>query len=103
MLIYLESEFLQVLEGEKDAVLNTFNRIALDNRHSNLVILGEGPIVQRDFKNWDIGFHILSVKEFYEKTGFKDLGTYLKNEKYHDPSMLIFLLKEFAELFSNNK
>lgn len=103
MLIHLDNEFLQLLEGEKDQVMTTFNRIALDERHSHVVILGEGPIERRNFEDWDMGFHILSVKEFQAKTGFKDLATYLKKEKYHDLSMLIFLLKEFAQLFSNNK
>ena len=83
--------------------MTTFNRIALDERHSHVVILGEGPIEHRNFEDWDMGFHILSVKEFQDKTGFKDLATYLKKEKYHDLTMLTFLLKEFAQLFSSNK
>ncbi len=100
MLIYIDSEFLQVLEGEKDKVIDTFNRISLDDRHSNVIILDEGPLKERNFEKWSMGFHILSVQEFQNKTGFEDLGSYLKNEKHHDPSMIIFLLKEFAELFA---
>lgn len=47
--------FLQVLEGERAAVEQTFARICDDPRHHAVVRLSEGPIAARNFPNWAMG------------------------------------------------
>jgi len=56
MLIYKNSRFLQVLEGKKEAVLETYERISKDPRHQNIVLLLKDEIESRDFQDWSMGF-----------------------------------------------
>lgn len=44
--------FLQFLEGPQQKVLNTFERIAADSRHTNVEILFDSPIRERGCPNW---------------------------------------------------
>ncbi len=57
MLVFYDGTFLQALEGEKGAVLETFGRIEKDPRHRDLAILhdGEGPAA-RVFGDWSMGY-----------------------------------------------
>ena len=48
--------FLQALEGPKDAVSATFDRIAGDARHFAIVKLGDTAITARSFAQWSMGF-----------------------------------------------
>ena len=60
MLLYAGGKFLQVLEGEAKAVNETYKRIAVDPRHTNLNCLVEEEIDQRHFERWTMGFHALT-------------------------------------------
>ena len=54
--------FAQVLEGEQEAVQNTFERIQYDRRHSEVVMLSIEPITQREFSNWSMAYHGVNTK-----------------------------------------
>lgn len=55
-LLFNQTYFAQVLEGDRKAVTETFCRIARDPRHSDLVILEARPITQRCFADWSLCF-----------------------------------------------
>ncbi|MGI9382857.1 MAG: BLUF domain-containing protein [Methyloligellaceae bacterium] len=55
-LLFNQTYFAQVLEGDRKAVTETFCRIANDSRHSDLVILEARPIRRRRFADWSMGF-----------------------------------------------
>jgi hypothetical protein len=59
MLLYSGGNFLQVLEGEKAAVDETYARICLDPRHRNTMRLIEEPVSERHFSNWKMGYRQL--------------------------------------------
>ena len=42
MLLYLDGQFLQVLDGEKHSVENLYQRIIVDPRHDSLRVLFGG-------------------------------------------------------------
>jgi hypothetical protein len=44
--------YLQLLEGPRDAVTKTFQRILSDDRHADVVLIGSGDIKVRQFGNW---------------------------------------------------
>ncbi len=44
--------FIQVLEGERKKVSETYHRICQDARHSDVVLVGCVDIMARDFDNW---------------------------------------------------
>lgn len=54
-LLYTDgTRFLQVLEGEPDAVQGTFDRIKGDKRHKAIVILSDRQIAAREFGAWSM-------------------------------------------------
>ena len=51
-----DHQFLQVLEGEADAVRSLYYRhIAQDPRHRDCFVLAEGPWLHRSFADWRMG------------------------------------------------
>lgn len=48
--------FAQALEGERDVVVELMHRMERDARHSDLFIVDEGWIKQRDFGGWAMAY-----------------------------------------------
>ena len=46
--------FLQVLEGDSDAVEATYARIAADPRHAAIVVLADRTVTAREFGDWSM-------------------------------------------------
>jgi hypothetical protein len=63
ILFYLEGNFLQLLEGEEPALSETYQRIAKDQRHRNLIKLVDGTISQRSFAGEAMGFRAINGQE----------------------------------------
>lgn len=55
MLLYDGSQFLQVLEGPAVAVSHIFSRIVPDCRHTDVQVLANGAVAQRQFNSWSMG------------------------------------------------
>jgi hypothetical protein len=72
MLLYSEDTFLQVLEGEKEALDKTYERILEDTRHKGVIELARGELAERNFPNWSMGFKTLSPEEFCQFDAFID-------------------------------
>ena len=56
MLLCVERQFLQYLEGEEQAVEALYKRIAKDPRHSGVLRLFGGRYPRRVFEGWSMGF-----------------------------------------------
>lgn len=63
MLLYAEGSFIQVLEGDEPAVLETFARVSLDLRHRNVTQLMLEPVAERQFANWSMGYKRLRTQD----------------------------------------
>lgn len=63
MLLYSDGNFLQVLEGNKEAVQKTYDRIHLDPRHKNILLLTEEEVDERHFTNWSMGYRRLGKED----------------------------------------
>ncbi len=61
MLLYKDGNFMQVLEGEREAVLVTKARIAADPRHRGFLVLLTGESAQRQFGSWSMAFRDLQT------------------------------------------
>ena len=48
--------FAQVLEGKREILESTFERIQQDSRHGDVSLLAFEPIADRAFGNWSMGF-----------------------------------------------
>lgn len=58
-LLYYEGTFLQYLEGNQIVVLNLFDRIKVDERHSAVNLLCHSHINERKFTSWDMAYEDL--------------------------------------------
>ena len=56
MLLYKDGNFMQVLEGEERVVQALSAKIGRDPRHEKMVTLLEGPLAEREFSDWSMGF-----------------------------------------------
>lgn len=56
MLLYCSQSFLQVLEGDAEALEATYAKIHADGRHQNLRLLMDANITTRLFPDWTMGF-----------------------------------------------
>jgi len=63
MLLYAGGNFLQVLEGPRDKVQQTYDRICLDPRHGNVMLLSEEEVPERHFANWSMGYRQLGADD----------------------------------------
>jgi len=67
MLLYCSQSFLQVLEGDEDALAETYQRIRADHRHTNLRLLLDADVSQRLFPDWSMGFDHMDDDELAEE------------------------------------
>jgi len=56
LLVFDSRYFLQVLEGDREAVSELYCRLAQDVRHRRLTLMQADPIDQRRFVDWSMGF-----------------------------------------------
>jgi hypothetical protein len=55
-LLFSDAGFAQVLEGPREVVERTFDRIAADRRHADVTVLSFTPTQQRRFPDWPLAF-----------------------------------------------
>ncbi|WP_375424882.1 BLUF domain-containing protein [uncultured Friedmanniella sp.] len=59
-LLYQDGNFIQVLEGEQSVVEDLYNRIAIDPRHRQVIVLVRGTTAERQFGEWSMAYSDLS-------------------------------------------
>lgn len=72
LLLYCNGELLQVLEGPADEVHAIFARIRCDARHAHITKLADGPVDQRCFADWSMGFRAVSPTCMASVVGYFD-------------------------------
>jgi len=97
MLLYKDGNFMQVLEGEENAVRDLYTRIRHDPRHLGIVTLVEGERDNRCFGDWSMGFQDLSSPEARDVAGYSEfMNTPLTAEEFSsDPGQCERLLWAF--------
>lgn len=60
MLLYKDGNFMQLLEGDEQAVNELYQRIAADPRHRGAITLLKGEVPERSFADWSMGFRDLT-------------------------------------------
>ncbi len=56
MLVYRDGSFMQMIEGEKQVVLDLFETIREDTRHCGVIKIMSGDVLRRSFEDWTMGF-----------------------------------------------
>jgi hypothetical protein len=92
MLVYSSRSFLQLLEGDDEAVEIVWDRIRMDPRHTDLRVLHDGPATERLFTDWTMGFEHPSDADLEE-----NLPGYRASVGYPFVSSLLVAEAEAAE------
>jgi len=71
-LLYNDRFFLQFIEGEPTTINKLYAAIRCDQRHINVRLLLNKPLLNRDFPSWSLG-----VKKFLDIEENKDLWSLL--------------------------
>ena len=71
VLLYIEGDFLQVIEGEKKIIKQLFEKINLDPRHKGVICVFDGAIKERNFKDWSMGFCALDYENLRHVSGYE--------------------------------
>ena len=103
-LLYMEGEFLQVLEGEEKVLMKTYQRIDADERHGAANLLYYGPVGSRTFQNWDMKYSSVDIEKFKQRTGlqnFKQIFERCTEDKYLEMGLMLF--NEFSTATSENE
>ncbi|HLW94376.1 MAG TPA: BLUF domain-containing protein [Solirubrobacteraceae bacterium] len=73
MLLYKDGNFMQTVEGPREAVDDLEARLARDPRHRGMLVLLRGEREQREFDGWSMGFRDLTVAaELAEVEGYSE-------------------------------
>jgi hypothetical protein len=72
LLLYISGNFIQLLEGRREDVLGTRDRIAEDQRHRGMITLLEDSVPGRDFPEWSMGFESPGRRDASDLPGWSD-------------------------------
>jgi len=87
ILLCLEDRYIQFLEGEEKDVVEVFDMIKRDQRHSEVSQRIKGYAEERIFSNWSMGSWMLSNEDLNQLAAVKDLQEHLLSpEKLSLPS-----------------
>lgn len=90
-LLATDTHFLQVLEGEFDALNDTFRRISMDKRHENVELISFGPASERLFEGWAMrGLGVFDLNT--------ELETELRSKYGEEDGSLCFPVREWEAL-----
>ena len=68
MLIYSDTKFIQMVEGEYKLLMELYDKIKLDDRHRNVMMISCGPIKEKAFPSWHMGSRKISDGNFAFET-----------------------------------
>lgn len=99
MLLYRDGNFIQLLEGDQDAVKNLYATIEQDSRHFGSMVLLEEDTDERLFSEWSMGFRDLSDPALQDLPGFSPfMNRPLTIASFqNDPAEAMLLLELFRE------
>ena len=63
MLLYIDGNFLQVLEGPEPQVRELFRNIERDRRHKGVILLVQEAADERAFPDWSMGYKCMTKDE----------------------------------------
>jgi hypothetical protein len=99
MLVFGDSMFLQVLEGSRGTISQTYNRILLDKRHVNAELIDFSEIEHRNFTVWS-----MKLIELNNQPEARDIILKYSNSQTFSPISMtgkqsLNFLREITELY----
>lgn len=101
VLLHSDDNFIQYLEGSKD-IIKLYDLIKEDSRHKNVVLLSYGPLKERVFPTWHMGYKNVPREklEFMTEGNTADKKVFesiIKGEKQNDVSAINLIVKFFKK------
>ena len=102
MLVFGDTMFLQVLEGSRRNVSQTYNRILVDKRHVNAELIDFSEIAHRNFTVWS-----MKLIELNNQPEARDIILKYSNSQTFSPISMtgeqsLNFLREITELYQKN-
>lgn len=96
VLLYNDRNFVQLLEGNQQAVKQTFDRIKTDPRHSDITVISSGALTERCFPAWEMGFKAIGSESKQALNDFIDQArkTFAGNNCEYPVKMLQAFLRK---------
>lgn len=97
LLLYKGGNFMQVLEGPEEAVMDIFGKILRDTRHTDIIVISKEPITVRAFADWKMAFLNLDDETLKTEPALSNfLKEGFKADKFHNsPNFAYKMLLEF--------
>ncbi|WP_394759175.1 BLUF domain-containing protein [Flavobacterium sp.] len=99
ILLYIDGDFLQIFEGEKEIVQNLFELIKIDKRHKSIITVYNNTIDKLVFPDWSMAFSSTDYKEIQKLQGFENITR--KNMSKIDDKTAIIFINTFVESHRN--
>lgn len=106
MLLFKGGVFLQILEGEKEAIEKLYGKIALDLRHEGLKLLVKQEASERIFQDWTMGFKLINEVDLdliNTILPWKSIIEDTKNRKRISKDKILQIFKEFRYQMGKEK
>lgn len=103
ILLHSDKKFIQYLEGDSKEILRLYDHIKTDPRHKSVVMLSGGPIKERLFPSWHMGYKNISMKKLEFNTDItrddKEVFMSMIEGKKQEEDRGIAVLKKFFEAY----
>ena len=99
ILLYSDTKFIQLVEGDYKVIIELYDKIKTDSRHDQVRMISMGPIKKKAFPSWHMGARKIAGLEVDFKTIIteEDEETFksLLSGKEEDGQRVLGLLKKF--------
>jgi hypothetical protein len=90
VLLYIDGDFIQVLEGKKVIICSLFEKIKKDKRHKGVICVINNGILKRQFSDWSMGYYSDTYRNLKKLKGFENINKEeLSHFKDHTASVFI--------------
>jgi len=94
VLVVDEANFLQVIEGSREAIAKCFARIMADNRHHDVQVIACGDVSRRLFQDWNM--RLVNVDRIKREI----LSPYCVEGRFQPQVMSEFAIEEFCRVLT---
>lgn len=74
ILLLIQGKFIQYIEGQASEIDKVYEKIKIDTRHNELVLLDSGEIEKRQFKDWSMAYKKVGDDEIKDILGHSKLN-----------------------------
>ncbi len=99
VLLYSDTKFIQLVEGDAKTITTLYDKIKTDPRHDKVMMISYNPINEKSFPSWNMGARKIAGSKIDFKTDIspEDMGlfTALLSGKEENGQKVLGLLKKF--------